>query len=85
MEGADHYWSVGGAVVVNARSSIARYHLSAELRVAVCTWTCHAFVNTCYSKAKYYLCVPLLAECIGRFRGETYTVVVDDSSIAETD
>ena len=85
MEGADHYWSAGGAAVVNARSSIARYHLSAELRVAVCTQTCHAFVNTCHSKAKYYLCVPLLAECIGRFRGETYTVVVDDSSIAETD
>ena len=85
MEGADHYWSVGGAAVVNARSSIARYHLSAELRVAVCTQTCHTFVNACYSKAKYYLCVPLLAECIGRFRGETYTVVVDDSSSAETD
>ena len=27
MEGADHYWSSGGAAVLNARSSIARYPL----------------------------------------------------------
>nr|DAE15588.1 MAG TPA: hypothetical protein [Siphoviridae sp. ctoic9] len=29
---------------------------------------CANHVNTCYSKAKYYLCVPLLAECVGAFR-----------------